>query len=42
MTDDLDLPNGLGHREFIILKKTRQASVSLPRANGMAKKNPLA
>lgn len=42
MTDDLDLPNGLGHRKFIILKKTRQASVSLPRANGMAKKNPLA
>lgn len=42
MTDDLDLPNGLGHREFIILKKTRQASFSLPRANGMAKKNPLA
>lgn len=42
MTDDLDLPNGLGHREFIVLKKTRQASVSLPRANGMAKKNPLA
>lgn len=42
MTDDLDLPNGLGHREFIILKKTRQTSVSLPRANGMAKKNPLA
>ncbi len=42
MTDDLDLPNGLGHREFIILKKSRHASVSLPRANGMAKKNPLA
>ncbi|MGO5360256.1 MULTISPECIES: 16S rRNA (guanine(527)-N(7))-methyltransferase RsmG [unclassified Collinsella] len=42
MTDDLDLPNGLGHREFIILKKSRPASISLPRANGMAKKNPLA
>ena len=42
MTDNLDLPNGLGHREFIILKKSRRASVSLPRANGMAKKNPLA
>lgn len=42
MTDNLDLPNGLGHREFIVFKKTRQASVSLPRANGMAKKNPLA
>ena len=42
MIDDLDLPNGLGHREFIILKKSRPASISLPRANGMAKKNPLA
>ena len=42
MTDDLDLPNGLGHREFIILKKSRPAAISLPRANGMAKKNPLA
>ena len=42
LTDDLDLPDGLGHREFIILKKSRPASVSLPRANGMAKKNPLA
>ncbi len=42
LSDDLDLPDGLGHREFIILKKSRPASVSLPRANGMAKKNPLA
>lgn len=42
MTDGLNLPNELGHREFIILKKSRPASVSLPRANGMAKKNPLA
>lgn len=42
MTDDLDLPNGLGHREFIILKKSHPAAISLPRANGMAKKNPLA
>ena len=42
LTDELDLPDGLGHREFIILKKSRPASVSLPRANGMAKKNPLA
>lgn len=38
----LDLPNGLGHREFIVLRKARPSSVSLPRANGMAKKNPLA
>ena len=42
MIDDLDLPNGLGHREFIILNKSRPAAISLPRANGMAKKNPLA
>lgn len=42
LEESLDLPNELGHREFIVLKKTRPASVSLPRANGMAKKNPLA
>ena len=40
--DAIDLPGGLGHREFIVLKKSYPASVSLPRANGMAKKNPLA
>ena len=42
LTDAIDLPDGLGHREFIVLKKTQPASVSLPRANGVAKKNPLA
>ena len=42
LTDAIDLPDGLGHREFIVLKKAYSASVSLPRANGMAKKNPLA
>lgn len=42
LNDSIDLPCGLGHREFIVLKKTHPASVSLPRANGMAKKNPLA
>ena len=42
LTDEIDLPEGLGHREFIVLKKAHPASVSLPRANGMAKKNPLA
>ena len=41
-SDAIDLPCGLGHREFIVLKKSHPASVSLPRANGMAKKNPLA
>lgn len=40
--DAIDLPGGLGHRKFIVLKKSHPASVSLPRANGMAKKNPLA
>lgn len=40
--DTIDLPSGLGHREFIVLKKSLPAFVSLPRANGMAKKNPLA
>ena len=42
LTDAIDLPDGLGHREFIVLKKTHPATVTLPRANGMAKKNPLA
>lgn len=42
LNDSIDLPCGLGHREFIVLKKTHPASISLPRANGMAKKNPLA
>lgn len=42
LNDGIDLPEGLGHREFIVLKKSHPASVSLPRANGMAKKNPLA
>lgn len=42
LNDSIDLPCGLGHREFIVLKKTHPASVSLPRANGMARKNPLA
>ena len=42
LNDAIDLPEGLGHREFIVLKKSHPASVSLPRANGIAKKNPLA
>jgi len=42
LTDAIDLPDGLGHREFIVLKKTHTASIALPRANGMAKKIPLA
>lgn len=42
LTDAIDLPDSLGHREFIVLKKTHTASIALPRANGMAKKNPLA
>ena len=42
LNDSIDLPCCLGHREFIVLKKTHPASESLPRANGMAKKNPLA
>lgn len=40
--DSIELPRELGHREFIVLKKTHKATVSLPRANGTAKKNPLA
>lgn len=33
LNDATDLPEGLGHREFIVLKKSHPASVSLPRAN---------
>ena len=41
LNDAIDLPEGLGHREFIVLKKSHPASVSLPRANGVAKKNQI-
>lgn len=38
----LDLPDSLGHRSIYVFKKTKKASIKLPRANGMARKNPLA
>lgn len=37
-----DLPHGLGHRELLVFIKTQRASVKLPRATGLAKRNPLA
>lgn len=37
-----ELPLSLGHRQLYIYKKVSEPSVSLPRANGLARKNPLA
>lgn len=37
-----DLPRGLGHRELLSFVKTAEPSLKLPRAAGMAKRNPLA
>lgn len=37
-----DLPRDLGHRELLSFVKTGKASLTLPRAVGMAKRNPLA
>lgn len=37
-----ELPDGYGHREILRYRKSHQAALNLPRATGMAKKNPLA
>lgn len=39
---EFDLPHALGHRVVQLFHKVRPAQVSLPRAPGMAKRNPLA
>ena len=39
--DSFDLPSGLGHREVFIFERVSNPSISLPRPNGMARKNPL-
>lgn len=39
---DCDLPASLGHRQLYVYKKVSEPSISLPRANGFARKNPLA
>ena len=39
---EYDLPDNLGHRQLLIYKKTSKPSVTLPRQNGLARKNPLA
>ena len=36
-----ELPDGMGHREVLIYKKTGKSSIKLPRNNGMAKNHPL-
>ena len=41
-TSEFDLPRGLGHRTFLIYKKTSKPSIKLPRAVGVARKTPLA
>lgn len=37
-----ELPCGFGHREILKFKKSHQAAIQLPRATGLARKNPLA
>ncbi len=39
--ETLDLPDGFGHREILVYEKAGKPRVSLPRAVGMAKSNPL-
>ena len=41
-TTGFDLPRDLGHRTFLIYKKTSKPSINLPRAIGVARKTPLA
>lgn len=41
-TDSFELPRNLGHRECFIYQKIDSPKVSLPRAVGLAKKQPLA
>ena len=41
-TDTFDLPFDLGHREIFLFERVSKPSISLPRQNGMARKNPLA
>ena len=41
-TDTFDLPFDLGHREIFLFERVSKPSISLPRQNGIARKNPLA
>lgn len=40
--DSFELPNDLGHREIYLFERVGKPSIALPRANGMARRNPLA
>lgn len=40
--DRFELPHEYGHREILKFRKSHQAALNLPRATGMARKNPLA
>lgn len=42
MHREIELPEGLGHRTILSFQAYRPSSVKLPRAIGMARKNPLA
>ena len=42
VTSEFDLPHDLGHRTFMVFKKTSKPSIKLPRAIGAARKTPLA
>lgn len=39
--DTRELPRDMGHRELLVFKKIRPSSVKLPRATGLARKQPL-
>ena len=39
---EFDLPNNLGHRQILRFQRVSAPSVKLPRANGEARRNPLA
>lgn len=40
--DEFELPGSLGHRTIMVYRVTRPSQVKLPRANGMARRKPLA
>ena len=40
--DEFDLPRGLGHRSVFLYQKVSEPQIKLPRAVGLAKKQPLA
>lgn len=41
-SQSFELPGDLGHREIYVFQKVRSPKIKLPRANGLARKKPLA